>query len=35
MTQVLLWETAVILEEDEITFKPSLVLERGTPHAVA
>lgn len=28
MTQVLLWETEVILEEHEITFKPSLVLKR-------
>lgn len=35
MTQVLLWETAVILGEHEITFKPSLVLKRGTPHSVA
>lgn len=31
MTQVLLWETAMILEEHEITFKSSLVLKRGTP----
>ena len=34
MTQVLLWETAMILEEHEITFKPSPVLKRGTPQSV-
>lgn len=35
MTQVLLWETEVILEEHKITFKPSPVLKRGTPQSVA
>lgn len=35
MTQVLLWETAMILEEHEVTFKPSPLLKRGTPQSVA
>lgn len=35
ITQVLLWETAMILEEHEITFKPSPDLKRGTPQSIA